>query len=131
MWGAFSGKPKVLCVDDQYGIRALLKEILKLDYDVMTVGTGEEAMEGILRFDPQVVILDMKLDKMKGTEVLKFIKQVNRRICTIMITGYQDSDMINEIKGLGPEKIITKPFDTEQIRNSVKELVQIRKEGHC
>lgn len=118
-----SDKPKVLCVDDQYGIRVLLKEILKLDYDVMTVETGEEAIENVRRFAPQVVILDMKLEKMKGTEVLKSIKQINCNIGTIMLTGYQDNDIIEEIKQSNPEKIIIKPFEVEQIKNSVKELM--------
>lgn len=117
-------KPKVLCVDDQYGIRVLLKEILKCDYEVMTVETGEEAIENVQEFDPQVVILDMKLEKMKGTEVLKTIKQINCSIGTIILTGYQDYDLINEIKQSNPEKIIIKPFEVEQIRDSVKEIIE-------
>lgn len=115
-------KPKVLCVDDQYGIRVLLKEILKCDYDVMAVETGEEAIESVLKFEPHVVILDMKLNKMKGTDLLKTIKQINRNIGTIILTGYHDSDLIDEIKQSNPEKIIIKPFEVEQIRRSVKEL---------
>ncbi len=89
----------------------------------MTAETGEEAIENVRKFDPQVVILDMKLAKMKGTEVLKSIKQINCSIGTIMITGYLDSDLIDEIKESNPEKIIVKPFEIEQIKNSVKELV--------
>lgn len=122
-------KPKVLCVDDQYGIRVLLKEILKSDYEVMTVETGEEAIENVQEFDPQVVILDMKLEKMKGTEVLKTIKQINCSIGTIILTGYQDYDLINEIKQSNPEKIIIKPFEVEQIKNSVKEIIEKSTKG--
>ncbi|WIV12235.1 response regulator [Proteiniborus sp. MB09-C3] len=122
-------KPKVLCVDDQYGIRVLLKEILKSDYEVMTVETGEEAIENVQEFDPQVVILDMKLEKMKGTEVLKSIKQINCSIGTIILTGYQDYDLINEIKQSNPEKIIIKPFEVEQIKNSVKEIIEKSTKG--
>lgn len=122
--GIVSVNPRVLCVDDQYGIRVLLKEILKSDYEVMTVETGEEAIENVWKFAPQVVILDMKLKKMKGTDVLKSIKEINCSIGTIILTGYQDSDLINEIKKSNPEKIIFKPFDIEQIKNSVKELVE-------
>lgn len=121
--GKTSMKPKVLCVDDQYGIRLLLKEILKSDYDVMTVETGEEAIESVLKFEPHVLILDMKLEKMKGTDLLKKIRQINCNISTIILTGYQDYDLINEIKQSNPEKIIIKPFVIEQIRNSVKELI--------
>lgn len=90
----------------------------------MTVETGEEAIEKVRKFAPQVVILDMKLPKMKGTDVLKSIKQINCRIGTIMLTGYQDNDLINEIQEIKPEKIIMKPFDIDQIRSSVKELVE-------
>ena len=115
-------KPKVLCVDDQYGIRVLLKEILKCDYDVIAVGTGEEAIENVRKFEPHVVILDMKLEKMKGTELLKTIRQINCNIGTIILTGYQDCDLIDEIKQSNPEKIIIKPFEVEQIKNCVKEV---------
>lgn len=120
--GGTSVKPKVLCVDDQYGIRVLLKEILKCDYEVMAVETGEEAIENVLKFEPQVVILDMKLEKMKGTDLLRLIKQINGNIGTIMLTGYQDCDLIEEIKQSNPEKIIIKPFEVEQLKSSVREL---------
>lgn len=116
-------KPRVLCVDDQYCIRVLLKEILKRDYDVITVGTSEEAIENVLKYSPQVVILDMKLEEMKGTEVLKTIKQINCNIGTIILTGYLDKDMLNEIEESQPEKIITKPFEIDHIQRSVRELV--------
>ncbi len=126
--GVVSMKPRVLCVDDQYGIRLLLKEILKCDYDVVAVETGEEALESIRVFEPQVVILDMKLEKTKGTELLKTIKQINCNIGAIMLTGYQDRDLIDEIEQSHPEKIIIKPFEVEQIKSSVKELVASSKD---
>lgn len=121
-YGATSVKPRVLCVDDQYGIRTLLNEILKYDFDVMTVETGEEAIESFQKFVPHVVILDMNLNEMKGTDLLRIIKQINNNIGTIMLTGYQDRDLIDEIKESNPEKIIYKPFQVEQIISSVKEL---------
>lgn len=123
IWGGTLMKTRVLCVDDQYGIRLLLKEILKSDYDVMAVETGEEAIENMRVFDPQVVILDMKLQKMKGTELLEAIRQIKCNIHTIMMTGYQDCDVLGEIKRYNPEKIIMKPFDVEQIISSVNELI--------
>lgn len=123
-------KPRVLCVDDQYGIRVLLKEILKCDYDVMAVETGEEAIKNVVEFEPQVVILDMKLNKMKGTELLKSIRKINCNIGTIMLTGYQDCDLINEIEQSNPEKIIIKPFEVEQLKSSVEELVTNFSIGH-
>lgn len=116
-------RSRVLCVDDQYGIRLLLREILKNDYEVMTVETGEEAIENIRAFDPQVVILDMKLEKMMGTDLLELIRQIKCNIITIMLTGYQDFELLSEIERHHPEKIITKPFDIEQIKSTVSELI--------
>ncbi len=116
-------KPKVLCVDDQYGIRVLLKEILKSDYEVETVETGEEALELIREFRPQVVLLDMKLENMKGTDVLKLIREIDSSISSIILTGYSEQDKLDEIKESKPELVIKKPFDVDIVRNSVSKLI--------
>lgn len=126
-------KPKVLCVDDQYGMRVLLKEILKRDYDVEVVETGEEALELVKKFKPQVVLLDMKLQNMKGTDVLKLMRQIDHSISSIILTGYSEQDKLDEIEESKPELVIKKPFDIDIVRNSVRKLISesMRNEFAC
>ncbi|AFS77256.1 response regulator receiver protein, CheY-like protein [Gottschalkia acidurici 9a] len=117
-------KSRVICVDDQMGIRMLLKEILKEDYNVKTVGTGKEAIQAFKDFRPDVVMLDMCLEDMKGTEVLNHIREVDSSTKVVMITGYTEDDMLSEIKSFEPEYILHKPFDILSMKKKLRNIVE-------
>ncbi|KNF09750.1 response regulator receiver protein, CheY-like protein [Gottschalkia purinilytica] len=120
-------RSRVLCVDDQSGVRLLLKEILKDEYDVITVGSGKEAIELAKVFNPNIVMLDMNLDDMLGTEVLKVIRQFHSSTKFIMLTGYSEDDKMKEISRLNPDFIVKKPFDVETIKDKLKKITTISK----
>ena len=120
-------KHKVICVDDQVGIRMLLKEILKEDYSVKTVGTGEEAIRVSKDFKPDVIVVDMHLEDMNGTDVLDKLKSIDSDIKAIMITGYEEEFIFKQLKSVKPEFILKKPFDIVSMQ---KKLSYLTKESH-
>ena len=69
---------KILVVDDQLGIRSLLVEILKEDHEVEMAENGVEALRLLISFQPDIILLDMKMPGMDGIETLKQIRALDR-----------------------------------------------------
>ncbi|WP_427337863.1 response regulator [Caloranaerobacter sp. DY30410] len=116
-------KYRLLCVDDQEGIRALLGEIFKNDYDVITVETGIEAIKMVSEFRPDIVILDMKLQDMNGEEVLKNIRRIDESICVVILTGYVDITQNSDFDVVRPDMIVQKPFDVFELKEEINSLI--------
>ena len=113
---------KILIVDDQYGIRVLLQEVLSLDgYDTMIAEDGKEALQLFEQCEPDLVILDMKMPGMNGLDILRAIRKRPSDVHVFMMTAYGELDMIKEATRLGVKQYFTKPFDIEQLRQSVRE----------
>jgi two-component system response regulator (stage 0 sporulation protein F) len=112
----------ILIVDDQYGIRILLNEVLKKEgYNTLQAANGPEAVKLAKEHNPDLVLLDMKLPGMDGIEILKRMKADNPDIRAIIMTAYGELDMIQEAKSIGAITHVPKPFDIDDIRKTVKE----------
>src|SRR3954464_4722768 len=119
-------KKKILIVDDQFGIRILLNEVLQKEgYDTYQAANGLQALEIVNENVPDLVLLDMKIPGMDGIEILRRMKQMNEDIRVIIMTAYGELDMIQKAKDLGAITHFAKPFDIDDIRKVVREYVQI------
>ena len=115
---------KILIVDDQFGIRILLNEVLQKEgYQTFQAANGIQALEIVDNHSPDLVLLDMKIPGMDGIEILKRMKQKNADIRVIIMTAYGELDMIQEAKDLGALTHFAKPFDIDDIRQAVKQYV--------
>ncbi|GGE05526.1 response regulator [Marinithermofilum abyssi] len=118
---------KVLVVDDQYGIRVLLKEVFSREgFYVYQAANGRVALDIIQREEPDLILLDMKMPGMDGLELLRHIRQREEATDTkvIMMTAYGELDIVEEAIKLGALAHFTKPFDIEELRSEVvKQLV--------
>lgn len=115
---------KILIVDDQFGIRILLNEVLsKEGYKTFQAANGLEALD-FLSEEPDLVLLDMKIPGMDGIEILKRMKMQREDIRVVIMTAYGELDMIQEAKKLGALTHIAKPFDIEDIRQVVRKYLQ-------
>lgn len=115
---------KVLIVDDQFGIRILLNEVLhKEGYDTFQAANGVQALDIVTNHSPDLVLLDMKIPGMDGIEILKRMKQIDADIRVIIMTAYGELDMIQEAKNLGAITHFAKPFDIDDIRKAVREHI--------
>lgn len=112
---------KILIVDDQYGIRILLNEVLQKEgYQTFQAASGYQALEIAGNHSPDLVLLDMKIPGMDGIEILKRLKEKNQEIRVIIMTAYGELDMIQEAKDLGAITHFSKPFDIDELRSAVK-----------
>jgi two-component system response regulator (stage 0 sporulation protein F) len=116
---------KILVVDDQYGIRVLLKEVFaKDDLIVFQAANGKQALEIIRIEQPDLILLDMKMPGMDGLELLRRLRRMDVKPKVIMMTAYGELDMVDEATKLGALGHFTKPFDIEELRMAViKQLV--------
>ncbi|KAA0565952.1 MULTISPECIES: response regulator [Bacillaceae] len=115
---------KILIVDDQFGIRILLNEVLQKEgYQTFQAANGIQALEIVDQHSPDLVLLDMKIPGMDGIEILKRMKQKDADIRVIIMTAYGELDMIQEAKDLGALTHFAKPFDIDDIRQAVKQYI--------
>ncbi|WP_042351075.1 response regulator [Bacillus massiliigorillae] len=117
---------KILIVDDQYGIRILLNEVLqKVGYETYQAANGVQALEIAKEHSPDLVLLDMKIPGMDGIEILKRMKEYDSNIAVIIMTAYGELDMIQRAKDLGAITHFAKPFDIDDIRNAVNKYLPL------
>lgn len=122
---------KVLIVDDQYGIRVLLNEVLEKEgYEVYQAPNGPIALEIVKNQKPDLVLLDMKIPGMDGLEILRHIRFVEPKLKVIMMTAYGELDLIKEAMALGALTHFTKPFDIDELRKTVNDELFVQEVGH-
>jgi len=111
---------KILICDDEEGIRESLKLILEDHHELILVDSGEQCVE-CLKNSPDigVILLDIKMPKVNGLEVLKQIKEQKPDANVIMVTGYKSVDTAGEASKLGAVGYIVKPFKSEEILETV------------
>ncbi len=121
---------KILAIDDEPNIRLLIQNEFQLEgFEVTIAKDGEE---GLALFDQQtfdIVLLDIKLPRMSGIEVLKKVKGKAPLTEVFMITGYGDIKTAVESLKLGAREYITKPFKLDELITLVKELTPNQKKG--
>ncbi|PLS18490.1 two-component system response regulator [Bacillus sp. M6-12] len=120
---------KILIVDDQFGIRILLNEVLQKEgFKTFQAANGVQALSVVTDHSPDLVLLDMKIPGMDGIEILKRMKKLDPDIRVIIMTAYGELDMIQEAKDLGAMTHFAKPFDIDDIRKAVREYLPVQAE---
>lgn len=119
-------KGTILIIDDQFGIRILLNEVLQKEgYKTFQAANGVQALDIVNTDSPDLVLLDMKIPGMDGIEILKRMKVIKPEIQVIIMTAYGELDMIQEAKDLGALTHFAKPFDIDDIRAAVRKYLPI------
>ena len=115
---------KVLVVDDQLGVRRLLYETFREDqHEVEMAGNGKEALEILEKFDPDLILMDMKMPGMNGIDTLRQIRSFNKEVGVIMMTAYGDAQNMEQARELGVLYYMSKPFDLFEMRDRVREIL--------
>lgn len=115
---------RILIVDDQQGIRLLLKEVFEREgYETLIAGSGNEALAITEHVCPHIVLMDMKMPGMDGIELLKRLKNRNKACKVIMMTAYGEMGVVEESMSWGVMRYFTKPFDVFELSDAVRELL--------
>ena len=120
-------RARILVVDDDEGIRKVLKKILEEEgYAVDTAEDGEEAIEKATEKFYNLALIDIKLPDMEGIELLTKMKDTTPKMRKIIITGYPTLENAVEAVNRGADAYVLKPFDIPKVLKTIKE--QLRKQ---
>lgn len=134
-WGA------VLVVDDDAEMRSLVCDVLKdRGHESVPVGSGDEALRQLAEQDFAVVLTDLRMKGMQGTELLSEIRRLYPDIGVILMTAFGSVETAVEAMKCGASDYLTKPVKTEELVRVVeraireaalrREVGRLRKEVH-
>ena len=110
----------VLIVDDDEGMRDTLTAILKREYRVLRVASGEAALPVLNREDVDLVLLDVRLPGISGFEVLRIVKENYGLVEVVMISAITEVETAVQAMKHGAYHYVTKEFDYDQLRSLVR-----------
>jgi len=118
-------KGKVLVVDDAPDTLEIIQKLLRYEgYDVRVASTGEEGVKKVEEERPDVVLMDINLPGIDGTEALRQIRSNHPHQCIIVLTAFATVE--NAIYALkeGAFDFLTKPFENEHLIHTVNQCVE-------
>ena len=114
----------ILVVDDEEALRTVLSsELASEGYQVESASDGDEAISIVQKKQFDLVLLDIKMPKVDGFEVLKFIKKNHPQLRVIMLTAFADLKNAIESKKLGAEDFISKPYDLVDLLTTIERVL--------
>ncbi|WP_147822501.1 response regulator [Salidesulfovibrio onnuriiensis] len=110
----------IIVLDDVYDSGVLIGRILtRQGHQVTPFTEEEEALAFVAKNAPELAILDIKLKKMNGVEVLEEIKKISPKTRVIMLTGYPTLETARESIRLGASEYCVKPIDKAELEEKV------------
>ena len=117
--------PCILIIDDEESIRDGCSQILsRLGYEVTSTADGISGLEMALSGSFNVILLDIRMPRIEGLEIIKILKRerpVQTRIN--VITGYGTIQLAVEAMRLGASNFLTKPFEASELKSAVQECL--------
>ena len=117
---------RILLVDDHTLFRSGLKALLSRQADFEVVGEASDGLEGVKlaeQLKPDLVLLDLDMPVMNGTEALAQMLAINRELPVVMLTVSEDAEDLKEAFVLGARGYLVKNIDAEYLVNSVRQVV--------
>ena len=117
---------KLLIVEDEKPILNFLEDFFKEkgQYKVLRASGGKEAIEILKKENPEIAILDIKMDDISGMDVLKEAKKLNKDIKVIMTTVLRDESFEVGAKKLGCFRYYKKPLDLKELVSAIEEAAK-------
>lgn len=121
-------KEDLLVVDDQMGVRRLISEaLLEIGYVADQASGGREALEKLKEKEYRLILLDVKMPGMSGVETLHEIRKISADVPVVLMTAYEELDIMEESERLGVKHYLCKPFDLNELRALARQLIP----GRC
>ena len=116
---------KVLVLDDVFDAVNLMKRILKeTGHDVVGFTEEEDALNYARSNPVDLAILDIKLKKISGLDVLEELKKIAPSMRAIMLTGYPTVETAQAALKLGAAAYCVKPIDNDELEEKVEEVLR-------
>lgn len=116
-------KIKVMLAEDQNLVREGLRNLLELSDNIDVVGEvtdGAEILEGLERFEPDVLLTDIRMPRMTGIEALRAIKERGITVPSIILTTFDDHQLVLEGMQAGASGYLLKDVSLESLVNAIE-----------
>jgi DNA-binding response OmpR family regulator len=116
----------VVIIEDEQRIRELIARVLaERGHDVVSVPTAMEGLQAVVKGAPDLVILDMGLPDLDGTELLKMIRAVSEVPIVVATARSEDRDVIRTLDA-GADDYLVKPFSIRELMIRVEHVIRRR-----
>ena len=116
---------KVLLVEDEQPLVSLYNEYLKDEpLDITHASSGKEALNQLTTNEPDLILLDVRLPDMSGTEILDFIQERGLKAAVIMITAHGSINMAVETMRGGAYDFLVKPFNRQRLVQTIESALK-------
>jgi DNA-binding NtrC family response regulator len=120
-------KQQILIVDDNPNMSSLLAEMLEIfEFDSQRAGNGQEAMDILGGDSFSMVITDLRMPEMSGSELLKNIKENHPDLPVVVISGYNLAEEEDTLLSELADGFINKPFKMVDIENMLNKFFKAR-----
>jgi two-component system response regulator HydG len=119
---------KILIVDDEPAHRQMIRAVLDAEgYAIDEAADGKEAVNCVRKRFYDLILMDIRMSKMSGTEALKEIKLINPGIAVIIMTAYASVSTAVEALKSGAYDYLTKPLDIDELKILVAKALHHQK----
>ena len=118
-------RPRVLVVDDDADLQELLKDALRDQYDVDSAGTALEAASRLPVFQPDLILLDIRLPDLSGLQVCKHFQTYSksRKVPILTMSAYGSEIDPEEVRRSGADAFLPKPLRMAELREKIQAMV--------
>lgn len=117
-------RSRILIVDDEAEITAIVSDLFEGQYDCTTAGSAEEALGVLAGRDFELVVSDITMPGMSGLDMIPHIKRSSPNTVVVMISGMQTMESAIDALRLGAFDYVMKPFDLRQVEAVVKRALE-------
>lgn len=117
----------VLVVDDEPIIQETFKAVFNGHFKVLTAGNADEALERVAKNPVDLVFLDIHISGRDGKEILRLLKEYDKNLPVIVVTGNESEILAKELETLGACGYISKPFDVLELIALAYKTINIEK----
>lgn len=116
-------KARLLVCDDEEGIRESLNLVLGKDHRLTFATDGEEAIALAREQSFNLALVDIKMPRINGLEVLKWFRQHQPNVPVLMLTAYQSVEMAREAISQGAADYLAKPFERVELKQTIARVL--------
>ena len=117
-------RSRILIVDDEPEITAILSDLFSGEYDCTAAGAAEEALRQLAIMDYELVISDITMPGMSGLDMIPHVKKNSPNTVVVMISGMQTVESAIDALRLGAFDYVMKPFDLRQVEAVVTRALE-------
>ena len=128
VWCSAPQRPRLLIVDDDRSLLSLLSVIFgAAGFDVATAADGAEALDAVTKDQPEAILLDLEMPGMNGRDLFRHLRGAGIDVPVLILSAYNARSAQLE---LGAEAYTAKPFDPDDLVQSVRSLLASSPSSH-